>query len=1129
MTSTEGLKTLQERFQNRCHLLPEIPFDLPTVDLNQDFSLRTKTPHLEFLKLVVYLMSNNLRVEDQDIGCEMVQLCQSEDVLAFLKRLLAHKQLTIMAMAEKLLVHAVDKNDELLTKILLDTGASPNARFDEFETQLEVAIARKLKNLVPLLVGAGANVDAISEYPMAKKGYFNGYRPSMLELSLKTNQLDVASILLDNNAGHRNGHNTCALKVAIEETNVKAIELLLKHEAGRTWITAEFTCLEVASATGNLQVVRLLLHNYSRITGARYTDVRTCIPAAAYSGNRRLVEYLLAHGAHPQDESSDGKHCLQLATNVEMVGFLLDHGADPNHLSATSIKERSPTALQNAAIKGNFPMVQLLLEHGADLNACRFSLPLGEEIPIPRIPNRVFTTLQAGVQSGNRDVVEAMLVAGISPVESQAGDYGLGGRTALQIASQNGSFDLAGLLIRHGAPVNALAAPSRDGATALTAAISSGNSQLISYLLEQGADVNLPSKDHPAPSPLQVAVEFSGVALVARLVELGADVSDSGALWAAVLRNDFECVTYLLDRNRNSINGLSVDYGRGALVQAAADQNHRLVSMLLDAGVDVKYPPLQELSRFWKVYEHGRKLCPRETAMGVAVASMNIDIVRTLLDYGADVNLPRHGQSELRSAIHYLSTTHPNALDMARLLIARGARLDEYDGLSRRENGDRTILQRAIRTKSSSLAHYLLSVGASINYPAEDYYGRTALQAAAENNDDEMVKSLIEKGADVNAAPSFHGGATALQFAAMNGNFKITQLLLNAGANMHERRAKLGGRTALEGAAEWGRLDMVQFLLDQAADTEGAYFEHQLCRASRLAQLRGHIVVGILIQEYQRERFRISRCQGHELFKVHSREQWQEFDEDDSCNDYAEDEYDYGESVDDEMLWEKFPDLSDSGTYTGSIQSSRIINYAEEAQKVEHVESETLTHLGSLINNGPLAQLDLHISTPLSILDEAEAQTTSNYGQFAQDDFVPHFLDDMELDTSIYCNTSRNNVVSATPETHDSSFPPITVQMESRELMANYNNSVNGNLPANILVGGLTVPPDFEEIGLETSTPSLNLLDGGLAIDPMLLNSPTPPVFDGMEPETSVNCDPFIDGDFRLLDLDDSEDWWNYL
>jgi ankyrin repeat protein len=225
---------------------------------------------------------------------------------------------------------------------------------------------------------------------------------------------------------------------------------------------------------------------------AQSTTSGDALFAALQRGAISEVERQLASGASPKVVDSQGTPALMAATlfgDARMVELLLKHGADPNQPNSARA-----TALMWAA--PDIDKVRLLLARGADVNARS---------------------------------------------ESE--------RTALLVAaSLPGTVGVLQLLLERGAD---LRAQDRAGATALSLAIRSSDVDVVRFLVERGLDPNdlspgarrvgfarydLPTTEYlmsrglaPAPDLLVTAATWQPARLVARWIELGADVNATNA------------------------------------------------------------------------------------------------------------------------------------------------------------------------------------------------------------------------------------------------------------------------------------------------------------------------------------------------------------------------------------------------------------------------------------------------------------------------------------------------------------------------------------------------------------------------------------------------------------------------
>ena len=230
------------------------------------------------------------------------------------------------------------------------------------------------------------------------------------------------------------------------------------------------------------------------------------------------VKFLLASGADANRTTERGVTPLGLAIdngNTAMVALLLKAGADANHLEPTG---ESP--LMRAAEVGVLQVVQALLKHGAVVDA--------------REDNYGQTALMFAARAGHADVVSALLARGanpnaattvgatpafVAPNSVPGFGFGLGilrggvpadrgrreptpgGMTPLLYAARHDRIDVARLLVKAGADVNAKEA---NGIWPLLMAISNDNTAAAQLLLEHGSAVN--GQDWYGRSPLWEAV-----------------------------------------------------------------------------------------------------------------------------------------------------------------------------------------------------------------------------------------------------------------------------------------------------------------------------------------------------------------------------------------------------------------------------------------------------------------------------------------------------------------------------------------------------------------------------------------------------------------------------------------------
>jgi len=205
--------------------------------------------------------------------------------------------------------------------------------------------------------------------------------------------------------------------------------------------------------------------------------------------------------------------------------------------------------------------------------------------------------------------------------------------------------------------------------------------------------------------------------------------------WAAN-RDDLEAAGLLI-RAGAKVNAAN-DYGVTPLSLACTNRNAAMVERLLQAGADPN-------AALWT----------GETPVMVCARTGNVETVKLLLSHGADPNAKetQQGQTALMRAV---AEKHP---EVVRALIDRGA------DVRARSKGGFTALLFAGQQGELASAKMLLAAGADVN--ATTPKNGTALVVAAASGREEFAIFLLEHGADPNAADAY--GVTALHYAIPRG------------------------------------------------------------------------------------------------------------------------------------------------------------------------------------------------------------------------------------------------------------------------------------------------------------------------------------------------------------------------
>lgn len=301
--------------------------------------------------------------------------------------------------------------------------------------------------------------------------------------------------------------------------------------------------------------------------------------------------------------------------------------------------------------------------------------------------------------------------------------------------------------------------PLADGSLPLAWAVESQNPALVKLLLDKGARPDLGDSHLQSFSPLVVACQRGEPAIVAALLEAGAQANNTTVTGVSPLalcagNSTAATVKKLLDQGANL--EAADNTGQTPLMWAAAKGQVFNLQLLLSQGAEVN-----------------RKTAKGLTPLFFALRSGNPEAAELLLDAGADADyIAPDGTSAVQMAMYW------KQFAIAERLVQRGVDLTAYD-----RNGNQ-LLHAAIIHNQPQLVAALLAKGANpnsltgtstvvwryeVNFTSAPYvsYARSPLLLAAAHGSAAMMRTLIAAGADIKFRA---GDGTNVVLAAAQNN-----------------------------------------------------------------------------------------------------------------------------------------------------------------------------------------------------------------------------------------------------------------------------------------------------------------------------------------------------------------------
>jgi len=302
------------------------------------------------------------------------------------------------------------------------------------------------------------------------------------------------------------------------------------------------TPLHMAAKCGQLEVVRVLLENDANINVTNEYG-ETPIYWAAEWGHLEVVRLLLEKGANVHvKEKWYGKTPLYLAArdnNLEILRELINKDVRLAQEFLCYCIVNNKVTIAKELIQGNM---------GVDVD---ISLPF-------LCDDAGNAPLSVAVIRGHLKIVRLLIDAVKNDAHKDVREYvnmkNKYGGTPLSFAAELGCLDMAELLLKEGADVNAVVS---NGRTALYYAAHKGHFEIVKLLLEYNADVN--NKANDGLTVLHYAAGNGKLEVVELLLRYGANVQDKDndnctALHYAALSGHLEVASKILKTIKENVD-----------------------------------------------------------------------------------------------------------------------------------------------------------------------------------------------------------------------------------------------------------------------------------------------------------------------------------------------------------------------------------------------------------------------------------------------------------------------------------------------------------------------------------------------------------------------------------------------
>ncbi|KAK0399896.1 hypothetical protein QR680_003264 [Steinernema hermaphroditum] len=481
-----------------------------------------------------------------------------------------------------------------------------------------------------------------------------------------------------------------------DESDIDTSSLLHSIEDEEAGMMNQDYLLRFAAVMGYDQLLETLV----KLGNTEFGTCRYSSPLleACAGGQGSSVQILLKHSADVNATTEQGNTPLIFACaigKIEIVKALLA----VKSIDAFKRNLNGHDCLMEAACAGHLEIVKYLVDNV-------YSEQYGQGRVAHLTEGEKETALTLAAYKGFIEIVQYLLT---QYIPSKQELY-----IALTETSIDGHFDIAKILMEHGAPVN-MKTETFD--SPLSMAAGSGHADLVKLLIEKGADIEQVNDDQY--TPLMESCREGHIDLVKILIQSGVKLDQ-------------------ITPNQET-----------ALTLSAAHGSLPIVQLLLEQGANIF---LGSPSALYEGTQEGHK-----------------DVVQFLVHRLLELRAShtKEVNEDLNKA--FLISVDMNHHEIAEILASTGVNLD-YIG-----KDGRTAMMNACRLGHLPIVKYLIERGANVNVEMPNKEG-TALSLAALHGYPEIVQTLLHSGAE--SATVLRDSSTCILEASRHGHTACVELLL---------------------------------------------------------------------------------------------------------------------------------------------------------------------------------------------------------------------------------------------------------------------------------------------------------------------------------------------------------------